>query len=100
MQRTCIYIYIHCSSIVSLDVAKRTGLKIYLFLCFQYVSIYVFTKWCFLVYDIFMIFLFSFMFYFMFLICFVEVPFSCLPFSVCVFLAIFWQIHQSFLACG
>ena len=71
------------------------------FLCFQYVSIYVFTKWCFLVYDIFMIFfMFSFMFYFMFLICFVEAPFSCLPFSVCVFLAIFRQIHQSFLACG
>ena len=71
-----------------------------MFFFFQYVSIYVFTKWCFLVYDIFMIFLFSFMFYFMFLICFVEVPFSCLPFSVCVFLAIFRQIHQSFLACG
>ena len=71
-----------------------------IFLCFQYVSIYVFTKWCFwfmIFYDVFM---FSFMFYFMFLICFVEVPFSCLPFSVCVFLAIFRQIHQSFLACG
>ena len=55
-------------SFVSLDVAKRTGLKIYLFndfLCFQYVSIYVFTKWCFLVYDIFMIFyvLFYVLFY-------------------------------------
>ena len=57
-------------SFVSLDVAKRTGLKIYLFndfLCFQYVSIYVFTKWCFLVYDIFMIFLCSLL---CFILCF------------------------------
>ena len=63
------------------------------YLCFY--KVVFFGLWYF--YDFLM---FSFMFYFMFLICFVEVPFSCLPFSVCVFLAIFRQIHQSFLACG
>ena len=90
--------------LVSLDAAKKSDLKtnciFYIFMtsiCFRL----CFSKVVFFVYDIFMIFfIFSFMFYFMFLICFVEVPFSCLPFSVCVFLAIFRQIHQSFLACG